>query len=515
MRIKIEPKLVSNNSQFMAFRSVQFFEFNRSTMDLVLSLDRASVIPLYQQLAEELRRAVLQQRLQPNQKLPPSRQLAQSLKISRITVTQSYEQLVSEGYLETRRGSGTFVCAQLPEAYLHANSVEQGASESSDLTRLSRFATTLLGGRSLEGPDPQYRISFRYGNPAADLFPMDLWRRLLARHCRTSSTLMDYSSDPAGYMPLRRAIANYLGRSRAVRCTPEQVMIVNGSQQALDLIARLTLDPGDWVAMEDPGYLGARYCFTGQGANLQPIPVDAEGLQVDVLKGDRHRFKFVYVTPSHQFPTGATLSLSRRLALLQWAQQTETLILEDDYDGEYRYGDRPIPALQGLDCHNTVMYVGTFSKILFPSLRLGYLVVPTPWIPLVSRAKWLCDRHCSMLDQYALTDFFTEGHFERHIRRMRHLYDQRRQVLVQALNKTFGSRVTILGENAGIHLMAKLETDWPDDRIIQRAASVDIGLISAQGYYLAAPNSGEFIFGYSQLNETQIEEGIRAIGQVL
>ncbi|MBP0012901.1 MAG: PLP-dependent aminotransferase family protein [Roseofilum sp. SBFL] len=230
---------------------------------------------------------------------------------------------------------------------------------------------------------------------------------------------------------------------------------------------------------------------------------------------DRHRFKFVYVTPSHQFPTGATLSLSRRLALLQWAQQTETLVLEDDYDGEYRYGDRPIPALQGLDRHNTVIYVGTFSKILFPSLRLGYLVVPTAWIPLVSRAKWLCDRHCSMLEQYALTDFFTEAYFERHIRRRRHLYNKRRQVLVKALNENFGSRVSILGDNAGIHLMAKLETDLPDDRIIQRAASVDVGLISARGYYLAAPNSGEFIFGYSQLNETQIEEGIRAIGQVL
>ena len=478
-------------------------------MDLVLSLDRNSIIPLYQQLAEELRLAVLQKRLQPNQKLPPSRVLAKSLNISRVTVTQSYDQLVSEGYLETRQGSGTFVCARLPEAYLHAHCVDREVSESADLAGLSRFGTDLLPAQPLEGPNPEYRISFRYGNPATDLFPMDLWRRLLTRHCRTSSTLMNYTSEVAGYLHLRQSIADYLGRSRAVRCTPEQVILVNGSQQALDLIARLTLDPGDWVAVEDPGYLGARYCFTGQGANLQPIPVDREGLQVEML-GDRP-FKFVYVTPSHQFPTGATLSLSRRLALLEWAQQTHTLILEDDYDGEYRYGDRPIPALQGLDRNHTVIYTGTFSKILFPSLRLGYLVVPTAWISLVSRAKWLCDRYCPMLEQYALTDFFNEGHFERHIRRMRQVYDRRRQVLVNALHEHFGDRVTILGENAGIHLMVKLATDLSDDRIIEKAASVDVGLISARGYYLDSPNSGEFIFGYSQLNETQIEEGIRAI----
>lgn len=484
-------------------------------MDLVLSLDRTSAVPLYQQLAEELRRAVLQKRLQPNQKVPPSRALAQSLAISRVTVTQSYEQLVSEGYLETRRGAGTFVCAQLPEDYLHTESIEPKAPVASALTQLSRFGTDLLVGQPLTSPEPQHRLSFRYGNPATDLFPMTLWRRLLMRHCDTSSALMNYSSDAAGYVPLRRAIADYLRRSRAVQCSPEQVIIVNGSQQALELIARLTLDLGDWVAMEDPGYLGARYCFTGQGAQLQAIPVDADGLTMDTLSQCRQPFKLLYITPSHQFPTGVTLSLSRRLALLQWAQQTGTLILEDDYDGEYRYGDRPIPALQGLDRHNTVIYVGTFSKILFPALRIGYLLVPRAWIPLVSRAKWLCDRQSPMLEQYALADFFTEGHFERHIRRMRHRYNQRRQVLVKALDDHLGARVTILGENAGIHLMAKIATTLPDTVVIQRAASVDVGIISAQGYYLKNPRAGEFIFGYAQLTESQIEQGIQGLAQAL
>jgi GntR family transcriptional regulator/MocR family aminotransferase len=300
-----------------------------------------------------------------------------------------------------------------------------------------------------------------------------------------------------------------------VQCSAEQVIIVNGSQQALDLIARLTIDPGDWVAVEDPGYLGARHCFQGQGARLQAVRVDAEGIEVEALSHYRQPFKLLYVTPSHQFPTGVTLSLSRRLALLQWAQQTGTLILEDDYDSEYRYGDSPIPALQGLDRNNTVIYVGTFSKILFPSLRIGYLVVPTTWIPVVSRAKWLCDRQSPTLEQYALTDCITDGHFERHIRRMRHLYDRRRQILVNAPKSHFGARVTILGENAGIHLMAKIETALLDEIAIQKAAIIGVGLISTQGYYLTDPKTGEFIFGYTQLDEDQIEQGIQKLFQVL
>jgi GntR family transcriptional regulator/MocR family aminotransferase len=191
------------------------------------------------------------------------------------------------------------------------------------------------------------------------------------------------------------------------------------------------------------------------------------------------------------------------------------LILEDDYDGDYRYGDRPIPALQGLDRRQTVIYVGTFSKTLFPALRLGYLVVPPAWIPLVSRAKWLCDRQSPLLEQYALTDFLTEGHFERHIRRMRHRYDQRRQVLVQALRDGFRDRATLMGANAGIHLMVRLETPWPDPVVVQRAAQGDVGISSAQGYYLTPPQSGQFIFGYSQLDAAQIAQGIQTLAQVL
>jgi GntR family transcriptional regulator/MocR family aminotransferase len=483
-------------------------------MDLVLPLDRASTLPLYQQLAAALREAVLQGRLQPHQQLPSSRRLAQSLQVSRSTVTQSYDQLLSEGYFEARGGSGTFVCTQLPDDYLHPAGTEPPRSQPAALTQLSRLGNTLLAGTPLHVSDPDEAISFRLGSPDTSQFPMQLWRRLLSRHCQTTSTLLNYSPTALGYGPLRAAIADYLRRSRAVQCHSEQIIIVNGSQQALDLMARLTLDPGDWVAVEDPGYLGARRCFSSYGAQLQGIPVDAAGLDIEALRHHRQPFKLLYVTPSHQFPTGATLSLSRRLALLQWAKQTGTLILEDDYDSEYRYGDRPIPALQGLDQQSTVIYTGTFSKILFPALRIGYLVVPEPWIPLVNRAKWLGDRQSPTLEQCALADCLTEGHFERHIRRMRHLYDQRRQVIVTALKQHLGDRVTILGEKAGIHLMAKIETGLSDQAVIQRAAANGVGVISAQSYYLNEPKTGEFIFGYAQLDETQIEQGIQKLAQV-
>ncbi len=484
-------------------------------MDLAISLDSASSTPLYQQLAAALRRAVLQKRLKPSQKLPPSRTLAKSLELSRTTVTQSYELLLSEGYFETRRGSGTFVSSRLPEDYLQPEQLAGGRSPQAGPIRLSHFGTGLLTAGPLAVGEPEDDISFRYGSPAAEQFPMALWRRLLSRHCQKTAALLNYSADAAGYMPLRAAIADYLGRCRAVQCYAEQVIIVSGSQQALDLITRLTVNRGDWVAMEDPGYRGARHCFQQQGANLQGIPVDSQGIEVDALRQSPQTFKLLYVTPSHQFPTGVTLSLSRRLSLLQWAQQQGTLILEDDYDSEYRYSGRPVPALQGLDQANVVLYVGTFSKVLFPSLRMGYLVVPPAWVPLVRRAKGLCDRYSPLLEQYALTDFITEGHFEAHIRRMRHRYDRHRQALVGALKRCLGSRVTILGENAGIHLMVKLETGLPDEVVIQRAQRRGVGLTSARDYYLATPSSGEFIFGYAELDEAQIVEGVQRLAQAL
>ena len=481
-------------------------------VDLAISIDRTSTTPLYQQLTAEIRMAILAGRLKPNQKLPSSRSLAKSLTVSRSTVTQSYEQLESEGYLNTRLGSGTYVCHQIPDEWLTSQPIEPVTNKTIKYP-LSEFAHNLPSIGSLEVSEPDYEISFCYGNPAIAYFPMQQWRKLLARHCQNSANLLHYAADAAGYLPLRTEIASYLGRSRALDCTSEQVIIVNGSQQALDLITRLVLDPRDWVAMEEPGYLGARYCFSSKLANIQPIAVNSAGLDVEALSNCQQKFKFVYLTPSHQFPTGVTMSLSQRIALLQWAEKTNTLIIEDDYDSEYRYESQPIPALQGMDRANLVVYIGTFSKTMFPSLRIGYLVVPQSWIPIVTKAKWLCDRFCPILEQYALTDWIALGHFEKHIRRMRQLYDLRRQTLITALKKHFGDRVTIIGANAGIHLMAKIATTVSDEVVIQKAAAVGVGLISARKYYLQPQHQGEFIFGYGQ--EAQIELGIYKLSQMI
>ena len=506
-------------------------------MDLAIYLDCDSAIPLYRQLTEKIRTAVLEGRLKPNQKLPSSRSLAKSLAVSRSTITLSYEQLESEGYLETKRGSGTYVSHQIPDEWLKSQPIESVAETTNTNYNLSKFAQNLASLDRLSVDEPDYEISFRYGNPAIEYFPIEQWRKLINRHCQYSTELLNYFADAAGYFPLRQEIANYLGHSRAVRCTPEQVIIVNGSQQALDLITRTLLNPGDWVAIEEPGYLGARCCFKGQMAQIQPIAVNSTGLNVETLKKCNHNFKLVYVTPSHQFPTGVTMSVSQRIALLQWARKTSTLIIEDDYDSEYRYGSQPIPALQGMDRANSVIYVGTFSKIMFPSLRVGYMVVPPDLIPIIKKAKWLCDRFCPILEQYALTDWIKLGYFEKHIRQMRQLYNLRRQALITAFEKYFGDgeaeaigntalqrtystpsskhRVTISGENAGIHLMAKIESTLSDEIIIQKAAAAGIGLVSAREYYLQSQNKGEFIFGYGQLERAEIDRGILKLSQVL
>src|SRR5262249_12739673 len=288
-------------------------------------------------------------------------------------------------------------------------------------------------------PEGKREINFIYGVPDLNLFPIRQWSRLLSRHCRAAhKDALSYVSDNLGYRPLREAIAAYLGRSRAVRCSPDDVFIVNGAQQALDLVARVLLDKGDRVALEEPGYPGARLLFQAHGAEIHPVRVDSQGLQTNRLSGLPAGVKLVYITPSHQFPLGMSLGLARRLELLAWAESEGVLIIEDDYDSEYRYAARPNPALQGLDRAGSVIYVGTFSKVMYPGLRIAYMAVPADLADVLSRAKWLADRQSPMLEQYALADFIESGWLERHIRRMRLLYGGRREATVAALDECFG-----------------------------------------------------------------------------
>lgn len=298
-------------------------------MDLAITLDSNATLPLHRQLYEELRRAILTKRLLPNQRLPPTRSLSDSLGISRTTVTQSYEQLIAEGYLQTIIGSGTFVC--VPDELLISDARAFTETILPQI-QLSTYAANLANATPLTAEKSRLPLSFRYGRPALEQFPITLWRKLLSRHLRSDLSFLDYANDALGYQPLREAIAGYLSRSHAVKCEPDQVIVVNGSQQALDLITRLAIDNGDTIAMEDPGYLGARHTFITHQAKLLPVAVDRAGLVVEKLRMYAGKIKLVYVTPSHQFPTGVVLSLPRRLELLAWAKATGTLIIEDDYD---------------------------------------------------------------------------------------------------------------------------------------------------------------------------------------
>jgi GntR family transcriptional regulator / MocR family aminotransferase len=485
-------------------------------MDFAISLDPDDLQPLYRQLYEGIRRKILSGQLAPGQRVPSSRTLSEYLNISRNTVTQSYAQLLKEGYFQAVVGAGTFVCSQLPEGLSEATILDPDPSSALQPRRLSVYGKSLVGFDPFTPPEPEAFISFRYGRPALNEFPLEIWRQLLSRHCRPGHDILDYNMDLRGYQPLREAIAAYLARSRSVHCNPDQVMIVSGSQQAIDLIARLLIDRDDQVSIEDPGYLGARQAFLAQGAKLHGIPVDDAGIVTDALQRlVEARPKLIYVTPSHQFPTGAVLSLSRRLELLSWAHETGTIVVEDDYDSEYRYGERPIPALQELDSNNSVIYVGTFSKVLFPALRVGYLVLPEDLVQIFCNAKWLIDRQSPLLEQYVLTDFINEGHLERHIRRMRSLYNHRRKILIQSLKKYLRDQVTIMGENAGMHIMIKLLSPLNTQEILERALSVGVGLTSAHSYYLDQRSSNEFILGYAELNESHIEEGIYQLSQIL
>ncbi|MEL6160138.1 MAG: PLP-dependent aminotransferase family protein [Cyanobacteria bacterium J06554_11] len=512
---------------------------------------------------EQIRTAILTGTLRSGQKIPASRQLAQSLGVSRSTVTQSYDQLISEGYLHTQTGSGTFVCAAIPDDLLTteplprrarsqkiAQSTEQGISigigpgigQEADLPctpamnplpQLSAYAQRI---HAIAPPTAQTKdsISFRYWRPDLSLFPTHQWQRLIKRHSQANTNWMTYSTTTQGHPQLREEIVTYISQARGVRCSHEQIVITQGTQQALGLIAQLLLNPNDTVAIEEPGYLSARKIFLSRAACLLPIPVDGEGMIIHAANGlieqtNRQSAKLLYLTPSHQFPTGAVMSLQRRLAVLQWARDTHSFIVEDDYDSEFRYAGRPVPALQGLSSDSDsdslsnahVLYIGTFSKVMFPGLRLGYLVLPPALVPVFARAKWLCDRQCSWLHQAALADFIGQGHLSQHTRRMRAVYGRRRETLIQALQESCRDigPTSIEGDPAGLHLVAQLplaQLGVSDQQLAEQAKHQGVDLFSLRRYYLRPPeNNDRFIFGFGGLDETEIREAIARIRTVL
>ncbi len=481
--------------------------------------------PLQQQVYDGLRRSILEGRLAPGSRLPSTRTLARELGVSRNTVLLAYDQLLAEGYVVGRVGSGTFVAAELPDAMLAApRDGAEGSDAPAAPSRLSAYGRRVvevdpldIPGRRREAPAPRLRFDFRYGCPAVAEFPHDVWRRLVARRVRRATVRSLGYGRTEGEPALREAIAGHLRRARAVACRTEQVVVVQGSQQALDLVARLLVDPGDVVVMEEPQYQGARKVFLAAGARLVTAPVDAEGADLSALPRDAEAARLVYVTPSHQFPTGVTMSLARRLELLAFAERTSAFVLEDDYDSELRYEGRPIESVQGLDRRGRVIYVGTFSKVLFPALRVGYLVLPEPLVPLVAAAKWLADRHTATLEQEVLADFIVEGHFERHLRRARAGNAARRAALLEALRTYLGDRAVVEGANAGMHLLVWLPGLKAEDvgGVVAAAAAEGVGVYPVAPYYLSPPATAGLLIGYASLDAGEIREGIRRLASVI
>lgn len=473
---------------------------------------------MYRQLYDWFQQAIVGGQLRPGQPVPSSRRLAAELQISRIPVFNAYEQLCAEGYLETFVGAGTRVARSIPNDELRAaHGKELHVSRRSRVVAAprhkSRRATVLIHA----APQPWLNTlgAFRVSLPALDHFPVGTWSKLVARHTRALHWETMAYGDTMGYAPFREAIAQYLSTVRGVRCQASQILVTTGSQQALQICAHVLLDQEDSVAVEDPGYPGARQAFLASGARLIGVAVDDEGMQVDELIRRRESVRAVYITPSHQYPLGVTMSATRRMQLLNWAARKGAWIIEDDYDSEYRFGNRPIVSLQGMDKLGRVVYIGTFSKVLFPAIRLGYVVVPQDLVPAFSAYRDAADIFPSTLYQAVVTDFIREGHFARHIRRMKVLYMERRNSLVQALQTELERMLQVTGSEAGMHLAALLPRGVDDFVIARQAAERGISAMPLSSCYLHRAKRKGLILGYGASNDHQIQQATHMLKTIM
>lgn len=459
-----------------------------------LTVDPDAAEPLHRQLYFALREAILAGRLAAGVKLPATRVLARDLAVSRNTVAAAYDQLLAEGYVAARTGSGTFVTEHLLDALLRNAVPGRDTRVRRAPPRLSQRGAAVAAMERADRPSTRL---FGPGLPELDRFPMQEWSRLLARHWRRPTRAALLGGDPAGELPLRQAVASYLGAARAVRCDADQVIIVSGSQQAIDLVARLLIDPGAPVWVEEPGYAGTRGALTASGARVVPVPVDGEGLDVAAGIARAADARLACVSPSHQFPLGVTMAPARRLALLDWAGAHDSFVLEDDYDSEYRYAGRPLASLQGMDDQARVFYVGTFSKVMFPALRLGYLVAPADLVDPLLAIRRHVDTQPSSVAQAALTDFIADGHLASHIRRMRVLYAERLAAFHALATERLTGLLTLDKPDSGMHVIGFLP-DGMDDRAVCKAvreAGVDASPLSR--LFLAEPRRHGLMLGFA------------------
>jgi GntR family transcriptional regulator/MocR family aminotransferase len=481
---------------------------------LANALDPRLRVPLSRQLYDELRAALGDGRLATGARLPSTRDLATALGLSRNTVLAAYEQLAAEGWVTGRVGAGTRVAAA-PESVPSLLPRPVASRAPARGARLSARGRLLARTEVSASPMPGADRAFRPGVPALELFPFDDWRRRVAAFwARPRAAELGYG-DPAGLPALREAIAAHARAARAVRCDAGQVLVVSGSQQGLDLAARLLLDDGDPVWMEDPGYVGARAAFRASGGRVVPVPVDDEGLVVERGVRAAPRARLAYVTPSHQYPAGVVLSRERRGALLAWARRADAWILEDDYDSEYRHVGWPLESLQGLDGGERVIYVGTFSKTMFPGLRLGYVIAPRALAAAFGNARALLDRQPPAAEQAALASFLEDGAYARHLRRMRTTYAARRAALFDAAGRELAGRLELRPAETGMHLLGLLPPGVDDRAVSARALEIGVEAPALSRYALRRPRRGGLVLGYAGYDEKALSRGVGLLAQVL
>lgn len=454
------------------------------------------------EIYRQIRRAILAGRLRPGDRLPPSRELARELAVSRMTVIVAYERLDSEGFITSRLGAGTFVSGLV------------SGGESPPTRRRSRGALrprAIWDSISLATAfDYPAEFDFRTGIPDASLFPHEAWRRLVARALRSSEVATGAYGHPAGHYGLRAAIARHLAISRGVRASAEDITITSGTQQALDVLARTLLAPGEKIAVEDPGYGPPNRLFQALGLRVIGIPVDRNGLVVDALPRD---VRAVYVTPSHQYPLGVAMTPLRRQALLTWADRNNAAIIEDDYDSEFKFAERPLDSLQALDTKGRVIYVGSFSKTLLPALRLGFLIAPRSLQSALHKAKFVSDWHTPTLAQAALAHFIEDGEFARHIRKANKVYRERHKMLANAITCDFNDHLELIPSSTGLHLAALARTASAEQLTAVFRRAIDVGVVFHRLSVLAVCDPGPVgvVLGYGAIATGQIQEGLRRL----
>ena len=476
---------------------------------------RAEGEEIWRWLYGALRDAILQGRLRPGARLPSSRSLAHQYGISRGSVLAAFGHLEAEGYLTGETGSGSYVARNLPDDLLHARVAEPDPAGTPQPPMLSRRGREMA---RLSLPLPATHTigrAFRLHEPALDLFPVETWARVAARVVRRMPRNLLGLGEAQGLLPLRRAIASYLGSARGVRCSPAQIIVTQGAQQALHLCGQLLLDPGDTVWVEDPGYPGARSALLAAGATVVPIPVDGQGLCLPRLTGQQRPPRLIYTTPANQFPLGMAMGLERRLALVEFARRHHAWILDDDYDSEFRYEGRPMAALQGLDRNGCVLYLGTFGKMLFPALRLGFLVLPEALVDAFAAARGILDRHPPLLNQTILAEFILEGHFGTHLRRMREVYAERQQVLIEAARRDLSGLAEVQPMPAGMRALAWLPEGVKDADAAAAAHQAGLELAAVSQFTLKHRPPDALLLGFAAVPAEELRRGVRTLAQVL